>query len=119
MAGYEAHARYLLCGTAGMRRLLGQIPWPWRMMVAILFPAGIHRHVHRFAPSFGRLEAAGSDYLCTRMKEAVVQLGRAVYLVQFCGSGAKLASFARGSPLLILRVALCFSLSHVLPSSKS
>ena len=35
---------------SGLRLLLGPNPWSWRQMVAILAPAGIHCHMHRFAP---------------------------------------------------------------------
>ena len=67
-----------------MCRLFGPIPLT---SVAILVPADIHRHVHRFAPFLGLIGAGGSSAHRACEQYAVLKLGCDVYLVQLRGRG--------------------------------
>ena len=76
-------------------------PWSWRQTVAILVPADIHCHVHRFAPFLGLIGAGGSSVHRACEHNSMLTLGFDVYLVQLCGRGDK--------PWPFLRMGLPFS----------
>ena len=76
-------------GSAEKCHSFGPMPWSWRQTVAILVPADIHCHVHRFAPLFGLIGAGGSSAHRACEQDSMLKLGRAVYLVQLCGCGDK------------------------------
>ena len=69
--------------------------------VAILVPADIHRHVHRFAPFLRLIEAGISSAHRACELDSVLKLGCDVFLVQFQGRGDKPWPFSRVAPYLI------------------
>ena len=88
-------------------------------MVAILVPADIHRHVHRFAPFLGLIGAGGSSAHRACEQDAVLKLG-CDYIIWYNSEvvATNRGHFARGS-LSHFCARLSLSLSRVLPSSKS
>ena len=87
-------------------------------MVAILVPADIHRHVHRFAPFLGLIGAGGSSAHRACEQDAVLKLGCDVIWSNSEVVATNRGHFARGS-LSHFCARLSLSLSRVLPSSKS